>query len=92
MIGYEKKCKTLTNLCSGRSPIRRSGGRVLRHLRVTHEDIGKRERQNRERTIEQLLAIFHGSGVGGDNTANSPGTKWTAFNAIAEHLVKVAAT
>jgi hypothetical protein len=25
-------------------------------------------------------------GAAGDTTGNSPGTKWTAFNAIAEHL------
>jgi hypothetical protein len=33
-----------------------------------------------------VLAIFRGRGVAGDTTGNSPGTKWTAFNAIAEHL------
>jgi hypothetical protein len=40
----------------------------------------------RERTIEQVLASFRGRGAAGDTTGNSPGTKWTAFNAIAEHL------
>ena len=33
-----------------------------------------------------MLAIFGGCGAAGDTTGNSPGTKWTAFNAIAEHL------
>jgi hypothetical protein len=33
-----------------------------------------------------VLAIFRGRGIAGDTTGNSPGTKWTAFNAIAEHL------
>ena len=37
-------------------------------------------------TIERVLAIFRGRGIAGDTTGNSPGTKWTAFNAIAEHL------
>ena len=31
-------------------------------------------------------SIFRGRGVAGDTTGNSPGTKWIAFNAIAEHL------
>ena len=35
---------------------------------------------------EKQLSIFRGRGVAGDTTGNSPGTKWTAFNAIAEHL------
>ena len=39
-----------------------------------------------ERTIESVLQIFRGKGVAGDTTGNSPGTKWVAFNAIAEHL------
>jgi hypothetical protein len=33
-----------------------------------------------------VLAIFRGRGAAGDTTGNSPGTKWVAFNAIAEHL------
>lgn len=33
-----------------------------------------------------MLAIFRGRGIAGDTTGTSPGTKWTAFNAIAEHL------
>jgi phage/plasmid-like protein (TIGR03299 family) len=61
--------------------------RVLRHLWVTDdENLGRRARENRERTIERVLAIFRGRGIAGDTTGNSPGTKWTAFNAVAEHL------
>ena len=61
--------------------------RVLRHLWVTDDEkLGRRARENRERTIERVLAIFRGRGVAGDTTGNSRGTKWTAFNAIAEHL------
>ena len=48
--------------------------------------MGKVARANRERTIEQVLAIFRGRGGAGDTTGNSPGTKWVALNAIAEHL------
>ena len=33
-----------------------------------------------------MLANYRGRGEAGDTTGNSPGTKWTAFNAIAEHL------
>jgi hypothetical protein len=61
--------------------------RVLRHLWVIDdENLGRRARENRERTIENVLSIFRGRGAAGDTTGNSPGTKWTAFNAIAEHL------
>jgi hypothetical protein len=31
-------------------------------------------------------SFSRGCGIVGDTTGNSPGTKWTAFNAIAEHL------
>jgi hypothetical protein len=48
--------------------------------------MGARARANRERTIADVLSIFHGRGAAGDTTGNSPRTKWTAFNAIAEHL------
>jgi hypothetical protein len=60
--------------------------RVLRHLWTIDEDMGKVARANRERTIEQILAIFRGRGGAGDTTGNSQGTKWVAFNAIAEHF------
>jgi Domain of unknown function (DUF932) len=60
--------------------------RVLRHLWVIDDDIGKRARAHCERAIEHVLAIFRGRGVAGDTTGNSPGSKWVAFNAIAEHL------
>jgi hypothetical protein len=60
--------------------------RVLRHLRTVDEELGRLARANRERTIERVLAVFHGHGVAADTTGNSPGTKWVAFNAIAEHL------
>jgi nicotinamide mononucleotide (NMN) deamidase PncC len=48
--------------------------------------MGNVARANREHTIEQALAIFRGQGASGDTTGNSPGTKWVAVNAIAEHL------
>jgi phage/plasmid-like protein (TIGR03299 family) len=60
--------------------------RVLRHLWTIDEDRGKVARANRQRTIEQVLVVFRGSGAASDTTGNSPGTKWVAFNAIAEHL------
>jgi hypothetical protein len=61
--------------------------RALRHLWVTDdENLGWRARENRERTTEHVLAIFRRRGIAGDTTGDSPGTKWTAINAIAEHL------
>ena len=60
--------------------------RVLRYLWVVDDDTGPRARANRERAIERVLAIYRGRGAAGDTTGNSPRSKWTAFNAIAEHL------
>jgi Domain of unknown function (DUF932) len=60
--------------------------RVLRHLWVIDKDTGARARAHGERAIEQVLATFHGGGSAGDTSGNSPGSKWVAFNAIAEHL------
>jgi phage/plasmid-like protein (TIGR03299 family) len=87
-INYEKQFKVLADrLALGPISERTLERSVLRHLWVTEdENLGRRARENRERTIEHVLAIFGGRGVAGDTTGNSPGTKWTAFNAIAEHL------
>jgi hypothetical protein len=61
--------------------------RVLRHLWVTDdENLGRRAREHRVRTIEHVLGIFRGRGIVRETTGNSPGTEWTAFNAIVEHL------
>jgi len=43
-------------------------------------------RANRERAIGTVVAIFRGRGSARDTSGNSPGTKWVALNAIAEHL------
>jgi hypothetical protein len=59
---------------------------VLRRLWPIDEDMGKLARLNRRRTIESVISIFRGEGAAGDTTGNSPGSKWVAFNAIAEHL------
>jgi phage/plasmid-like protein (TIGR03299 family) len=87
-INYQKQFKVLADRLAV-EPI--SEGtlerRVLRHLWVTDdENLGRRARENRERTIERVLAIFRGRGIAGDTTGNSPRSKWTAFNAVAEHL------
>jgi phage/plasmid-like protein (TIGR03299 family) len=87
-INYQKQFKALADRLA-LEPISEGAleRRVLRHLWVTDdENLGRRARENRERTIERVLAIFGGRGIAGDTTGNSPGTKWTAFNAIAEHL------
>jgi phage/plasmid-like protein (TIGR03299 family) len=86
-INYERQFKELADrLACDRISEGSFERRVLRHLWVTDDDMGRRARENRERTIEKVLAIFRGRGVAGDTTGNSPGTKWTGFNAIAEHL------
>jgi phage/plasmid-like protein (TIGR03299 family) len=87
-INYQKQFKVLADrLALERISDGILDRRVLRHLWVTDDDnLGRRARENRERTIERVLAIFRGRGIAGDTTGNSPGAKWTAFNAIAEHL------
>lgn len=86
-IDYQAQFKALADQLA-REPISadRFERSVLRHLWVIDDDLGKVARANRERTIESVLAIFRGRGSAGDTTGNSPGTKWTAFNSIAEHL------
>ena len=86
-IDYQKQFKALADRLA-LEPISAAAleHRVLRHLWVIDDDTGSRARANRERAIERVLAIYRGRGGAGDTTGNSPGTKWTAFNAIAEHL------
>jgi len=86
-INYQKQFKELADRMAA-EPIAvwALERRVLAHLWTVDEDMGKVARANRERTIEAVLAIFRGAGVAGDTTGNSPGTKWVAFNAVAEHL------
>jgi phage/plasmid-like protein (TIGR03299 family) len=86
-INYEKQFKELADRLA-LEPISETAleRRVLRHLWVIDEDTGDRARANRERSIEHVLTIFRGRGTAGDTTGNSPGSKWVAFNAIAEHL------
>ena len=86
-INYEQQFKALADRLA-LEPISEPAleRRVLRHLWVIDDDTGARARVNRERAIEQVLNIFRGRGSAGDTTGNSPGSKWVAFNAIAEHL------
>jgi phage/plasmid-like protein (TIGR03299 family) len=86
-IDYQKQFKQLADRLAlepiSEHTLERS---VLRHIWVIDEDMGKLARANRERAIESVVAIFRGRGSAGDTSGNSPGTKWVAFNAIAEHL------
>jgi hypothetical protein len=86
-INYQKQFKELADRMAA-EPVTAWAleRRVLRHLWTVDEDMGKVARANRERTIERVLANLRGQGAAGDTTGNSPGTKWVAFNAIAEHL------
>src|SRR5205823_10577643 len=84
---FEQQFKVLADRMAGEPITERAlEQRVLRHLWVIDEDTGRLARANRERAIEHVLAIFRGRGTAGDTTGNSPGSKWVAFNAIAEHL------
>ena len=59
--------------------------RVLRHLWVIDDDTGTRARTVSARS-SGCWRSSEAAGAPGDTTGNSPGSKWTAFNAIAEHL------
>jgi phage/plasmid-like protein (TIGR03299 family) len=87
-INYQKQFKALADGLALEPISERTLERsVLRHLwLIDDETMGARARANRERTIERVLSIFRGRGIAGDTTGNSPGSKWTAYNAIAEHL------
>jgi phage/plasmid-like protein (TIGR03299 family) len=86
-LDYQKQFKALADRLA-REPISAPSleRSVLRHLWTVDEEMGKVARANRERAIESVVAIFRGRGSAGDTSGNSPGTKWVAFNAIAEHL------
>ena len=85
-INYEQQFKILADRlaldCISERALEHS---VLRRLWPIDEDLGKLARLNRRRTIESVMSIFRGEGAVGDTTGNSPGSKWVAFNAIAEH-------
>src|SRR6202035_1296330 len=86
-INYQRQFKELADRMARESISEMAlERRVLRHLWTIDDEMGKQARQNRERTIERVLSIFRGRGAAGDTTGNSPGTKWVAFNAMAEHL------
>jgi phage/plasmid-like protein (TIGR03299 family) len=86
-INYQRQFKALADQLA-LEPIAEAAleHRVLRHLWVIDNDTGPRARANRERAIEHVLAVFRGRDKAGDTTGNCPGSKWVAFNAIAEHL------
>ena len=73
-INYQKQFKELADRLALRAD-RRAGARARASCgtcgRSTRTS-GKVARANRERTIEQVLAIFRGRGVAGDTTGNSP--------------------
>jgi phage/plasmid-like protein (TIGR03299 family) len=53
-------------------------------LGLDDPELTDRMRQNREENREIIVNTFQGKGPEGDTAGNSPGTKWTAANAVAE--------
>jgi Domain of unknown function (DUF932) len=84
-IDYQQQFKALADrlACEPISPASLEH-RVLRHLWVIDDDTGARARTVSARS-SGCWRSSEAAGRG-DTTGNSPGTKWTAFNAIAEHL------
>jgi hypothetical protein len=61
-IDYEKQFKLLADQLAREHITERAlEQRVLRHLWVINDDTGKRARAHRERAIEHVLALFHGT-------------------------------
>jgi phage/plasmid-like protein (TIGR03299 family) len=86
-INYQQQFKILADQLALDSISERAlEHRVVRRLWPIDEDMGKLARLNRRRTIESVLSAFRGEAAAGNTTGNSPGSKWVAFNAIAEHL------
>ena len=87
-IDYEKQFKALADRLA-LEPISETAleRRVLRHLWVIDDDTGERRSgataSERSSTCSPSSAA---AAAAGDTTGNSPGSKWVAFNAIAEHL------
>lgn len=59
--------------------------KVLNRLFVVDDDTTQRARTFRTNAKDTILANFAGRGEHGDTRGNAPGTKWTAFNAVAEY-------
>lgn len=59
--------------------------KVLNRLFVVEDDTGKRARTMRESAKEAIIEIWNGKGPQGDTRGAAPGTKWTAYNAVAEY-------
>jgi hypothetical protein len=91
VLGITINCQQQFKVLADRLAVESVSERALKHnvlsrLSPVDEEMGKLARLNRRRTIESVTSIFRGERVAGDTTGNSPGSKWFAFNAIAEHL------
>jgi len=59
--------------------------KVLDKLFVIDDETGRVAAARRSDVKESILNIWNGQGEQGDTRGNSPGTKWTAYNAVAEY-------
>lgn len=85
-VDYDKRFKELGDrLAREGLTERRFRTRVLEKLFPENEASGDRAAQNRQEAIEACLTFFRGEGEAGDTRGYSPGTKWTAVNAVAEY-------
>ena len=85
-INYEKQFVEVGNrLASEKFSQQAFEDKVLDRLFVVEEDTGTRATANREAAKESILNIWNGQGAQGDTRGNSPNTKWTAYNAVAEY-------
>ncbi len=85
-INYEKQFVEVGNrLASEKFSQQSFEDKVLDRLFAVEEDTGARATANRQAAKESILNIWNGQGAQGDTRGNSPNTKWTAYNAVAEY-------
>ena len=85
-LDYEKQFKEVGDrLARERLSTPAFEERVLDFLFPVDEDTTKRARKMREASKGHILDLWNGVGPDGDTRGNSPGTKWTAYNAVAEY-------
>lgn len=86
-VNYAKQFKVLGDkLAQQRITVAQFEKQVLAPLiPIDTNVLGKRAIQNRVTKRLEILDLFRGRGADGDTTGNSPGTKWAAVNACAEH-------
>ena len=86
-INYQKQFKELADrMASSRSPSGRSSAACCGTCGRSTRNSARSPAPTASGRSSACSRSSAAAGIAGDTTGNSPGTKWVAFNAIAEHL------